>query len=1400
MLKNIILLYLFTLFFSFAYSQKRHQYTFRDVEIPSQQVRTIYKDHEGFIWMGASDGLIKLYGKANKMYNHIPGDMHSLSNNNISDITEDKDGNLWIATANGLNLFDRKSCTFKAFFKDSTKGSLSGSVIKKLYLDSKGILWVGTRNGFNKMEKDAKGNISFKHFYFLEDSEKKREHQFSTETVYESENGDLYIGTWWDGLCVLNRDDYSFESYKLDLPNPDANDNVINCIEEFEPGILIISNYNGELFFFDIKTKEFIQKPEFNSFIEKKNITNLLIYSIFKDDKGNLWLGTSGGLFIIDLKKLRLLYSTNIYRHDTKDTKEFLDQARIIYKDNNDIIWVSFVDLGVKQYDPNAKSLRQFRISLKHNNATRDYITKIIEKNNILWISTWGDGLIKAKRNGEVIKRFRLSHHTNSKYSDIITNFCEDMLGRFWIGTNKGLFCFDPKQETIIDYYTDKATDDTGLVLSHRAITRLHEDNDGTIWIITQEGTHKLDPLKKQFVYGKTVELANQQKLMILYKDLDNNYWYGYDVGTMFYDPKADTSKMFYSDPGDPNTICNNTVRCMLQNDTKNYWFGTINGLSKYNRTQNSFAIFNKTNGLPSNMIQKINKDSHSNIWILSNNFLSIYNLKYQYFTHYGEDDGLSDKSNYIFKGENGFFYLSDEKGYYYFHPDSLHSKNLNPPIYITDLTLLGQPVAIDDPPLSGVNIQYKKHIELNHDQNYFGVTFHILNYSSPEKTKYAYKLAGLDTRWIHLGTKNEVSFQNLEYGEYTLLVKGGMEDYMKNEAARLQITIHPPFWLSNWGYAIYGVFVLMLLLLYRYITITIERRNNKFELEKIKAEKAHEVDQMKLGFFFNISHEIRTPLTLISGPLHQIIGYKNKPEIADKLEVISRNVKRMEAIINQILDIRKLEVGKFTPEIINGNLKSFMEELSKSFHSYSESLKLQFDTKIHMKEPIGWFHPDSLEKIISNLLINAFKYTPQNGKVTLECKDLEYQEAYRELSSVSQKMTLISTDKNLINQCRYLYLSVKDTGAGMDKEELKVIFERFYQPKNKNSINQTGFGIGLSLTKSLTDILFGKILIDSIPEEGTCFTIFIPVDKKAYADYQLDETSVHNSFKHKDYQPILSQHVGTYNDKKFNCKESDAGNIISGRATLLIVDDNMELLNYLESILRDDYNLVLAKNGQDALEKALQQKIDLIISDIMMPVMDGLELCKRIKTEIRTSHIPVILLTARSSDEHEIQGFEIGADDYVCKPFNADLLRLRVKNTIDIRKKIWEKITNDTKILPEGLKLTKNDDNLLHKIVAIVEDNLSNSSLNQEKICKEIGLSKTQLYRKIKSLTNQSVNEFIRNIRLKKAAAILRSEKDIHIAELAYTVGFSEPSYFIKMFREKYGITPKVYNRKKGP
>jgi DNA-binding response OmpR family regulator/nitrogen-specific signal transduction histidine kinase len=561
-------------------------------------------------------------------------------------------------------------------------------------------------------------------------------------------------------------------------------------------------------------------------------------------------------------------------------------------------------------------------------------------------------------------------------------------------------------------------------------------------------------------------------------------------------------------------------------------------------------------------------------------------------------------------------------------------------------------------------------------------------------------------------------------------------------------------------------------------------------EIEKIKAQKMHEIDEMKIAFFSNISHELRTPLTLMLGPLNTYFQNPSMGLPHNKISLLFRNAKRLHHLIDQLLDLRKIDVGKLHPRIIKGDLVQFIHDVLPSYISYANQLKIHFSFETSASSMDCYYDEDKIEKIISNLISNSLKFTAENGSIFFTLDFVNRKVADELVNSPDSEYHVIDKTNLLPHGNLFTLITMSDTGKGIKKEEINLIFNRFYQSPQKNTWNfSNGSGIGLSLIKDLIKILHGHLFLKSEQGKGTTFKILLPVDRKSFLDNEISTQG--NEKLHSSINVDYTEQPETLNLSE---SKSPSEPINKSDEIILIVEDHEDLKNYLDEFLSKSYTVITARNGKEGLEIALNERIDLILSDLMMPDMDGMEFCKHIKNDERTSHIPFIMLTARESTDSQLAGLESGSDDYIIKPFHDSILITKIKNTLNFRKELREKFRGDLNIIPEGIKLANRDQDFLKKIIQLVESDISNSEFDKEDFYRQIGMSRTQVYRKLNSLTNQSVNEFIRNIRLKKAAEILKCSKNISISELAYTVGFSNPNYFTRVFREHFGVTPTQY------
>jgi ligand-binding sensor domain-containing protein/signal transduction histidine kinase/DNA-binding NarL/FixJ family response regulator len=1353
-------------------------------EIFSDQIFCFYQDMEGFMWIGTANGLYRYNGINYDQFFHVRGDTTSISSNDIETIAEDAEGNLWVGTSNGLNRYNRRKNEFQWFLHDELDtNTISSNQISSFKASVDGYFYIGTGSGLNRMIVDDDGGVAFRRFY-PERRNNTTKSELSIQDIYEAPDSSLWTSTWGGGILHFNRSSGKFTNFLPPVKGNSFNDFAITDIEMENDSIIWASSYSGYIYTFNINKKDFHVFPHFHPLGQLKD-QHLSIYSLERDKEGKLWIGTSISLYVYDHVSGKMVHEGTPAREGVKRIK---DNANYIYQDKNGMIWVAYSNNGIDIHDPEPNELEEFRYPLNTDGKYRDYIKNIvIDDNGNYWLSTWGDGLIRSDPSGNVMERIMFSEFTSQPGNDIITAMEIDPSGNLLIGTQHGLLYYNPKKKKVEDYYFHNPNDPFSLSDNH--IYRIFPDGDGRFWIISQESIRLFDARQEKLERAPFLEKMKLVKIGCILKDSRGNYWLGtYSNGLFFYDARTESYTIYKSDPGNSNSLCSNEIKWLFEDSGGKIWIATNNGLCNFDREKGVFLNFHDIPELSLKTFSFINEDHAGNIWALGYTDLIVYNPDEHSIITYGVNDGLSSLADNLTKDKNGNILITDEKGFYRIKPDNIGKTNVLSPVYLTGLYIQGKKVAVQEKPLSGIGPMYKKKVTLAHDQNNFGFDFVAIEYRHASKTRYEYKLAGYNDSWIKTGTKNHVSFMNLPPGKYSLLVRTVNNP---GNFASIDVQLLPPPWKTTWAYALYILLIFVLILTYRNFTIKRERKKSKRFL-----------DQMKLNFFINISHELRTPLTLVTGPLESLVKTEKDIRNKEKLKVVYRNASRMQRLIDQILDLRKIESPKQQPVGREMNFIHFMNELLYSFKAYAEDNGIHLQLKCRVTDQTMWFDPNILEKTFSNILINAFKYSKRNDNIVIQVFEYKNGDVIKYFDKYKYEMHLVKSRNKIRNNKtlnRFIAVEIVDQGPGLQEKYYEEIFERFYQNDFINGIvNNSGSGIGLSLTRELIRLINGFIFIKSEPGRGTKFVLFFPVSKDDYKIIDQNGEDYFQTYQSLDYTGILTD--GSLDDNEGNQLtgvEEQPGINNKDRASILLVDDNPELLNYLSEILSKDYIVTLAENGEKAFQLAINRNFDLIVSDIMMPVMDGMEFCKKIKEDFKTSHIPFILLTAKSSPENEMEGLDSGADDYISKPFNENIFVKRVKNSIKNREKIWEKLRSDSEIIPRDIGIGARDKEFLEKAVAIVETHLSSPGFNQDAFSRELGMSKASLYRKINGLTNQSVNEFVRNIRLKKAAEILRGGEQIHIGELTYHVGFSEPSYFTKKFRELFGVTPKAYNNK---
>jgi signal transduction histidine kinase/DNA-binding response OmpR family regulator/sugar lactone lactonase YvrE len=993
-------------------------------------------------------------------------------------------------------------------------------------------------------------------------------------------------------------------------------------------------------------------------------------------------------------------------------------------------------------------------------------------QSGVLWIGTNSGGLNKFNKQKNNFTHFiHDPNNPNSISNNAVYCILEDNKRNLWISTDGGgLNKFDVRTKKFT-HYRHNPNDSKSIGSDKISVMLL--DSKGELWIsLSPNGLSRLNPATNKFNHYRHIESDPQSIspaiIYSLYEDMDSIIWLGTAGDGLYkFEREKKSFKSFKTDPKNHSTISNNFVSCILEDAQGTMWVGTQGGgLNKFNRSDETFIHYQESDGLPNNVIYGILEDNNGNLWMSTNKGIAKFNPNTETFTTYDHEDGLQgDEFNHwaYFKSRDGTMRFGGSNGFSVFRPDSFPHNYVIPKITFTDFQLQHKPVPVGydkktDRVILNSSISETERIELNHDDNVISFEFAALDFHSPANNEYAYKMENFDKDWTFTTAERRfVSYTNLDPGEYIFRVKASNNDDVWNETgASLKITVAPPWWETWFAYTIFGILLVFLILGVRTYDLKRQRLNHELELEHKHAEKLEEIDHIKSHFFANISHEFRTPLTLILGPIDKIMGKTTDEFIIKQSKLIKRNANRLFNLINQLLDLSKLDAGKLELQASCNNLVLFVKGVITSFEEIAERKDITLKVKSENEHIETYFDREKMEGILTNIISNALKFTPEGGSIIV---------------------TINQADKNLVE------IKVRDTGIGISNEELPKLFDRFYQVDSSHTKESEGTGIGLALTKELVELHQGWISVSSKLGEWTEVLIRLPLGKAHLEDHQII----------KEVKPIHKKTTDFENGfitmPEKQIERTDDHHL--DRTVLLVVEDNADVREYIKESIGDEYDVEEAINGEQGVRKAEKLIPDLIISDIMMPKMDGNELTRVLKQAENTSHIPIILLTAKSEQESKLESLETGADDYLTKPFDVKELRIRIKNLIDMRRKLQEKFSNG-EYLPkcEEKTLSGIEERFMCKVVEVIEGHLSEEEFSIEEFSNEAGMSRSQIHRKLKALTGKSPSQYIRLVRISKAKEMIL-EQEQNISEIAYSVGFSSPAYFTRCFKEEFGYPP---------
>lgn len=1330
-----------------------------DDGLPHTDATGILQDEKGFIWISTYAGLNRFDGYEIKTFVSKNYHLQNVYLNRINSVFYQKD-KIWLATQGGLAYFDLKTEEINLPKFNVPNNSNFSSVC------TFGNQIFGISNG--------------KFYVFKEIESVFTQTKINTQIPFVNsiaidKKGIVYLGTN-QGLFTYQNQKFSAFPLQEKLSSSISFvgfDQQENLLLGFNSGFSVISknsllNQNQS-----IKLNQFTQKTSDIGDIEGQNV-NFLV----KDFRDDYWICTPNGILRFDSKK-------QIFHVPFQSNSLSSKHTNSLMIDKSGSLWVSTFGGGVNFMDLTPKLFNTIRF----NDHNANYVRAIFEEseNGNLWVGTRTEGLIYYNF---LSKNYQTLTTKNNLCSNHIRSITKDKAGKLWVGTENGISILtgksvvknlkndarNPQLLTDNAIYS-LAVDVFGHVWAgswHDGLNRIKEENGSFSIYKIHDSDKQISSNKVTFVYA---DPARPEVLVGTTKGLDH----------FFLNLDGSIAKVFHylGRENDPKSMSSNFIWPILRTDANTIWVGTIGGglnkLTISSPGNYKAEVFDVQNGLPSNDVESLEQDNYGNIWI-GGRGLSMLNPKTNQIIKYDANDGLQSnifKIGASFKGRDGRLYFGGVNGLNYFYPSQIKPSEFVSSIVFSDLLLNNTTAKINENELVE-SLPYLNKINLNHTQNNLIIKFSSLDYANTEKCLYRYKLIGFNENWVVVNSKNRfVSLSNLDYGEYILQLQSTNHDGVWMEQTKeLTIKINPPWWKSVWAKLFYlSIVGLIVYLIYQY-QLNWFKLNQKLEIKEIEKRNEEEMHQMRMQFFTNISHELRTPLSLIISPTEKLIYEEIDKENQLRLhQLIQRNATRLLNLVNELLDFRKAESGMMKLKTSEITLQRFLQDICAEFDEVASEKQITFTKSIESQSKL-WIDPNILGKIVVNLLSNAFKYTPKSKEIKIEISDS---------STLSYKNVYM--DGTLNPQLQYKWIKVIDNGIGIDTDSLNHIFERFYRVTEAEKDRLPGSGIGLAFVRSLVLIHKGVIKVSSEPKIGTEFLIGLPLgnahlDKSEMdvsKDFSLDDSIIKaietNEFIKGD--EILSSNFVESNNAEAKKKNK-----------LLIVEDNDELRSFINDSFSNEFQILLANDGQEGLELAQSELPDLIISDVMMPNMDGLEMCQLIKSNIEISHTPIILLTAKSSDESKISGGEVGADAYITKPFSLKLLQLTVKNILGNRKRLKELYANDIFIEAREMGNTKREKEFIDYLISIVEEHLDDINLDVDLICNQVGMSRTKLYNKIQSLTGQPVGEFIRKIRLKRAAQIIVSE-DVNIVEVMERVGIQSQSYFTKAFKKEFGKTP---------
>jgi signal transduction histidine kinase/ligand-binding sensor domain-containing protein/DNA-binding response OmpR family regulator len=1376
-------------------------------------IGAILQDRRGFMWFGTRDGLNRYDGYNFKVYRYDPFDSTTISGNWITALYEDAFGYLWVGTRTGLNRFDPRTETFfRIPFAPGKPNSLSDPVVSAIAAakmgstDSSMVLWIGTNKGLNRLVlqvpstvlhiqrtegpdwPDRRYTISQFFFYPEYHSEPRAN---NVRTLFVDHANRLWIGTAVGIYRAKSNPAQPVHFQRLDdrLGNfgiparfafvEDSHDTLwigsslgLTRVAPPDTALREIHNYAN---------------PEHQAWArdEEQPITGVI--DLVFDRQGRIWVAHTDATYIFypgtgSFQHLRKKLGNN-YEPATQFRSNF-------FTDHNGLVWIGSFGYGLLKYD--------FKRRRMHN-LTNTEVEPVFP--GLLYISRFGQ-----LPSGEVVafsytKPFRLDPAQDrlTPFTDLRMKGAEilerDQKGGLWIVENDALFHLPYGGQRLVKIYPEANGPQTRVM----RLTPF-QDRNSDLWFVSSWAERDAEIVTRLLLHclrlasgtivSYPVRIPETLKITgdafrNLICDPEGRIWLATYHGLLCIEPSAEKMKIYLTDQNNRKSLNQDNIK-VVQLDPilpdRFLWIGTEGGgLNRLDMTNDTFVYYQEKDGLPNNVIYGILADDHGNLWMSTNRGLSKAVVDGQSrnilrFKNFHANDGLQgDEFNTgaYFKNDKDEMFFGGVNGFNWFHPDSLRNNPSPPQVVITDFQIHGKSVSpkTPDSPLR-FDISATEKIVLPYDQNVVAFEFAALDYSNPRENLYSHKMAPFEHDWSLPSNDRRVIYSQLSPGDYVFHVRGSNSDGVWNEeGTSISLTILPPWWRTWWAYSFYTFFIMFMLHFLRRYEQNRQALKHDAELQRVEREKLQEVDALKSRFFANISHEFRTPLTLILGQIEGLLAKDRNAEDQGKLHMAFRNAKQLLRLINQLLDLSKIEAGRMTLNAAPGNVVPLLRSLTASFESLATQKNLDLRFECAHDSIVVNFESEKIEKIIYNLLSNAMKFTPEGGKVSVQLSVTSRSEA--EIPAARDDQFPVTNNNQLITD-NCLLITVRDNGIGIPQDRLAYVFDRFYQVDASRTREHEGTGIGLALTKELVELHGGTIAVASAEGAGSTFVVKLPIisDQLSVVSIEQSATSIEHLTTSIE-QPVASiEHPAT------------------SHAFILIIEDNADVRSFIREHLQDTYRVIEAADGEDGFIKAQEYIPDLIISDVMMPKLDGYELARRIRAHELTSHIPIIMLTAKAAEDEKLEGLETGVDAYLIKPFSIKELQVRVRKLIEMRRKLRAQMQHRPVVKASEVAVTPVDQKFLERLQKIAEENLADEDFQVEELCKQVGMSQRQLHRKLGALLDHSPKSYLRRLRLDRAKQLLEKNAGT-VSEIAFEVGYGNVSAFSRAFREVYGNSP---------